>query len=388
MKYFHRQIEKTVKKYLSIFPAVAVTGPRQSGKSTMLKTIFGNKYTYLTFDDPILIEQFSSDPKGFMNQYNNRIIFDEVQKVPELFHYLKMEIDSDRNNYGKFILTGSSQFAFIKSITETLAGRIGALTLLPFQRSEVPQKLRAKQILFGGYPELATGNYNKSRQWYSAYLRNYLERDVRSLANIGNMRDFQRLIFLLASRTAQELNFSRFARDIGVSVKTIQKWISVLAASYVIFLLPPYYKNLGKRITKRPKLYFYDTGLVCYLTGIRDSETLAKGPMQGEIFETYVISEVVKSICHNDRDAVLYYFRDNLGLEVDLIIEDNSKKTVSFIEIKNSQTIRPQMAKSILSFMKRRSPHRKLQGYLVYRGKEKLKMFDKITCLNYADFLA
>jgi len=296
MRYLSRKIEQTIKHYTSIFPAVAVTGPRQSGKSTLLREIFGKKYTYVTFDDPIVVEQFLSDPKGFMAEYNNKIIYDEAQKVPDLFHYLKIEIDNDRNNYGKFLLTGSSQFAFTKNITETLAGRIGMLALLPFQKQEIPQKQQHNQILLGGYPELVNRNYKNTKEWYSAYLSNYLERDVRSLSNIGNMRDFQRLISLLASRTAQELNMSKLAREIGVNIKTIQNWISVLQASYIIFLLPPYHRNLGKRIVKRPKLYFYDTGLLCYLAGIRNIEILEKGPLQGEIFETYIVSEIMKSV--------------------------------------------------------------------------------------------
>ena len=388
MKYIHRVLEKPIRKYLSSFPAVAITGPRQSGKSTILKQIFGMNYKYVTFDDPLVIERLKSDPKDFISEYSNKIIFDEVQRAPELFHYLKMEIDKDRGNYGKFILTGSSQFSFIKNITETLAGRIGMLALLPFQRAEVPKKLQNKQILLGSYPELVGRNYKNAREWYAAYLRNYLERDVRSLANIGNIRDFQRLISLLATRTAQELNMSQLSRIIGVSVKTIQNWISILEASYIIFLLQPYHNNLGKRIVKRPKLYFYDTGLVCYLTGIRTAEVLKKGPLQGEIFETYVISEITKTIMHRDEDIALYYFRDNLGLEADLIIENRTKNNICFVEIKNSRTMRTRMAQSLKALIgKRADRFSRTNGYILYKGKETGTIFKSIQYKNYADSL-
>ncbi|MBN1914246.1 MAG: DUF4143 domain-containing protein, partial [Candidatus Omnitrophica bacterium] len=294
----------------------------------------------------------------------------------------------DRENYGKFILTGSSQFAFIKNITETLAGRIGMLTLLPFQKQEIPRSLQGKQALSGSYPELINRNYKNTREWYASYLRNYLERDVRSLANIVNMRDFQRLISLLAARTSQPLNLSTLAKEIGVSVKTVQNWISVLQASYIVFLLPSYHRNLGKRIVKRPKLYFYDTGLVCYLTGIRDIEMLEKGPLQGEIFETYVVSEITKAVFHNDKDAALYYFRDNLGLEVDLIIEDKAHKRVDFVEIKNSHTPRPQMAKPLKSFLEGRQKQSvRAYGFVLYKGKSSGKIYKNVNYLNYNQFL-
>ena len=388
MKYLPRDIEGTVKRFLSIFPAVAITGPRQSGKSTMLQQVFGRKFKYVTFDDPAEIEFFLADPKGFFNQYKGRLILDEVQKVPEVFNYLKMLIDKDRGNYGKFILTGSSQFSFIKSITETLAGRIGMLSLLPFQRQEIPLSLRKKQILFGSYPELLIRNYRNVRQWYGAYLQNYLERDVRSLSNIGNIRDFQRLISLLAARTAQELNLSSLSRELGINVKTVQNWISILEASYVVFLIAPYHNNLGKRIVKRPKIYFYDTGLICYLTGIRDFELLDKGPLQGEIFENYVVAEILKAKFNYDRDLSIYYFRDNLGSEVDLIIDDKEKKNITYLEIKKSQTFKIKMAQQIKKLIEKEKKYNKtVKGIVLYDGKQSGEVFNGIGYMNYSNFL-
>ena len=238
MNYLPRVAETTISKYLAIFPSVAVTGPRQSGKSTMLREKFCPEYTYVTFDDPLEIDFFENDPKGFFKNYSGKVIFDEVQKLPQFFNYLKIEIDNDRQYYGKYILTGSSQFAFIREITESLAGRSGMLSLLPFQIQEIPEKLQPLQILKGSYPEPVVREYEGSSEWYGAYIRNYIERDVRSLYNIGNLRDFQRLVMLLAARTSQELNMSVLANELGVTVATIRKWISVLEASYIIFFLP------------------------------------------------------------------------------------------------------------------------------------------------------
>lgn len=391
MRYFPRIIEKTIKDYLTIFPAVAITGPRQSGKSTTLRKVFGEQYRYVTFDDPLVVNFFEDDPRGFMEKYGNKVIFDEVQKSPEIFHYLKLAIDRDRQNTGKFILTGSSQFSFIKHITESLAGRIGLLSLLPFQRQEITKSLQSKQILKGSYPELASRKYTKTKEWYAAYINNYIERDVRSLYNIGNLRDFQRLVNLLAARTAQELNMSALAGDLGVSVKTIQQWISVLEASYIIFLLPSYHKNLGKRIVKRPKLYFYDTGIVCYLTGIQDESVLSSGPMDGSIFENYVIAEVKKDILHKNLDIQPFYFRSNLGLESDLILEDKEKGITKFIEIKSGKTAKRIMVKSLKKLMafEQQSKHIvkvKVTGHLVYKGKTE-ESLGGIQVQNFSDFL-
>lgn len=391
MKYFPRIIEKTIKDYLAIFPAVGITGPRQSGKSTTLQKVFGHQYRYVTFDDPMVVSFFENDPRGFMEKYENKVIFDEVQKSPEIFHYLKLAIDRDRQNTGKFIITGSSQFSFVKHITESLAGRIGLLSLLPFQREEITKNLQSKQILKGSYPELASRKYIKTKEWYAAYVNNYIERDVRSLHNVGNLRDFQRLVNLLAARTAQELNMSVLANDLGVSVKTIQQWISILEASYIIFLLPSYHKNLGKRIVKRPKLYFYDTGLICYLTGIQDENILFQGPMDGPIFENYVIAEVKKMILHKNLDIQPFYFRSNLGLESDLILEDKEKRTIKFIEIKAGKTAKYAMIKNLkkLIALEQQSKHIvevKVTGHLVYKG-ETEESLDDIQLENFSNFL-
>ncbi|MCA9409138.1 MAG: ATP-binding protein [Candidatus Omnitrophica bacterium] len=390
MKYIPRHIEKTLREYLKIFPAVSLTGPRQSGKSTTLREMFGDKYTYVSFDDPLTLDYFAQDPKGFMRQYANHVIFDEAQKAPLLFNYLKIAIDEDRHNYGKFILTGSSQFSLIKQITETLAGRIGALSLLPFHLTELPEKWRKQQILKGSYPELVHLKYEKTSEWCGAYINHYIERDVRNIANIGNLSDFQRLIKLLAARVSQELNVSSLANDIGVTVRTVQNWISILEASYIVFLVPSYHKNLGKRIVKRPKLYFYDLGLVCYFTGIEEEAVLRKGPLDGPIFENYIVTEIKKWIMHHGLKDQLFYFRTNLGIEVDLIIENLTENELQLIEIKSTETARPEMFRNILKVKELESQKqkrdKKIRNILIYRGETIEKFQEKGRCVNYFDF--
>ena len=349
------------------------------------------EFRYVSFDDPIMVERMLSDPRGFMNYYDNKVIFDEVQKVPELFNNIKICIDEDRSTYGKFILTGSSQFSMVKGISETLAGRIGTLVLLPFQFNEMPKAVQKEQMLFGSYPENIIRKFQGVREWYGSYINNYIERDVRSLYNIGNLRDFQRLLHLLAAQTAQELNMNRLSGEIGVSVKTIKAWMSVLEASYIIFFLEPYYENFGKRIVKRPKFYFYDTGLVCYLTGISSFDLLDKGPLAGPLFENYVIAELKKTLLHTARDSHLFYFRDNSGLEIDLIIEDVLSKEKIFAEIKNTSTPKPIMIEKIKKIvaLDNRSIKKSMyknKAVLVYRGKEEYD-FNAVKCMHYLKFL-
>ncbi|OGV27604.1 MAG: hypothetical protein A3F18_07440 [Legionellales bacterium RIFCSPHIGHO2_12_FULL_37_14] len=336
MKYLPRVIEHKLLEYLKIFPVIGLTGPRQSGKSTLLKHMLSDKYKYVTFDDPTNVRLFSEDPEGFINTYSNKVIFDEAQKVPEIFHYIKMAVDEDRQNYGKFVVTGSSQFNLLGKISESLAGRIGLLTLLPFQHQELPAAFKECAIFQGQYPELAEKNYSHVNDWYSSYVNTYIEKDVRSILNIGDLRDFNRLLNLLATQTSQLLNMNALASSIAVSQATIKRWISVLEASFIVFLLAPYYENFGKRIVKAPKIYFYDTGLVSYLTGIETAKQYNLGPMAGSLFENYVISNILKNIQHKKLNQELFYLRTSHGVEVDLIID--KKRSKEFVEIKKSST--------------------------------------------------
>jgi hypothetical protein len=377
--YHPRVLEESVLRYLRLFPVVGLTGPRQSGKSTTLRKLLASKYRYVSFDDPNAVDRFHADPEEFMAVHSDRVIFDEVQRVPEIFHYLKLFVDNDRTKYGKFVVTGAGQFAFMKRVSESLAGRIGLLTLLPFQFGEMPVRLREESVYRGGYPELVGRKFRGSFDWYSSYLDTYLTRDVRDISEIGDIRDFRRFIQMLATRVSQLLNMSDIGRDLGISVPTVKRWISVLEASYIVFLLPPYHKNLGKRIIKSPKIYFYDTGLVSYLTGIRDKQLFERGPLYGALFENYVVSEVLKKETHHHTDAELFFFRDSNGNEIDLIIDRKSSR--EHIEIKSGYTFRPEMARLLLQLAKQAK-----RSWVVYRGKE-IALGRDVGAVNLNSFL-
>ena len=380
MQYLQRKIEVKILEYLKIFPVVAITGPRQAGKSTTLLNLLAKtKYKYISFDDIKLRSFFYNDPDGFFMQYNNKVVFDEVQKVPEIFEYIKQNVDKDRQNYGKFILTGSSQFNLLKSVTESLAGRLGLLTMFPMQYQEIPQEQKADSIFKGAYPELVTRKYLGLEEWYSSYISTYLEKDVRNLIKIGDLRDFQRLLELLAANTSHILNMTTYAKDLGVTVQTIKRWISVLEASYIIFLLPPFCNNYRKRLVKSPKIYFYDLGLVAYLTGINSKELFVNGPMAGSIFENYIISEILKKESLNFGATQLYFLRTTNQEEIDLIIDRKLYKEL--IEIKLSSTIKIRMLDTINKYIESKD-----RGFLLYNGKE-FPYKDNIKIINYADYL-
>lgn len=345
------------------FPAVALTGPRQSGKSTILKHLFNNKGSYVTFDDPLTREKAKNDPKGFLSSLKTPMIFDEIQYVPELLSYLKILIDNNRSKKGQYIITGSQKFSLIKNLGDSLAGRIGLLNLLAFSKNEKATTVNFNNIknpstmdyfidacLRGSYPEISTDYTIDFESWYGSYLQTYIERDVRTIYEIGNLHDFGRFIQILATRCGQILDLTGLSNDIGVAVNTIKKWISILEASSIIFLLYPYYGNLGKRIIKSPKIYFLDCGLVCYLTGIRDKKVLLQGPLLGNLFENYVIQEVVKAFANNGRKVDIYYLRTSNQLEIDLIIEKNTQ--IIPIEIKATKTLNLSMANSIERYMR------------------------------------
>ncbi len=379
-KYISREAEATLLKYLKIFPVVGITGPRQSGKSTLLRTVLQDQYRYISFDSPTIVAEFRDDPERFMRIYDEKVIFDEAQKVPEIFNYVKLAVDNDRDNYGKFILSGSSQFTLMKQISESLAGRIGLMSLLPFQLSEIPGDLQEQSIFNGGYPELVKRGYDFSNDWYQSYIDTYLEKDLRSISDIANIRDFFRLIKLLAARCSQQMNYSELASEIGVAVNTIKNWLSVLEASYIIFMLPPFYENLGKRIVKSPKLYFYDTGLVSFLTGIEHQRQFESGLLHGPIFENYIISEVKKIIEHRKLFLDLYYYRSSSGVEVDLIIDRKSSKDL--IEIKTSETFNRKFTYSLEELKSSDD-----SGFLLFKGASRPSS-DGIEIVNYKEYLA
>lgn len=354
--YIQRAIETLLPGILATFPCLAVTGPRQSGKSTLLRHALP-EYRYVTLDDPAVLGQAHADPVYFLDSLGEQCIIDEIQLAPGILSYVKMRVDDDRSRNGRFVFTGSQQFGMIRNLGDSLAGRIALLDLLPFAVGEIQQtapikgglELFAASGLTGAYPQLAVTPAIDRRLWYSSYIQTYLERDIRSLYDIGSLREFHRFMQLLAVRCTQTLNMSGFAADLGVSVTTIKRWLSVLEAGRIIFLLPPYFNNLGKRITKMPKVYFLDTGLACHLAGVRDREQLLEGPMAGALFENYCLQETVKCFANRGEQPRLSYVRTNNGLEVDLIIEGPNLRPLP-VEIKLSRTPAAAMASGLTRY--------------------------------------
>ncbi len=356
MDYIHRDIEPALKRMLASFPSIAVTGPRQTGKSTLLRHQLPG-YRYITLDNPLLREQAISDPELFLDAAGDRVIVDEIQLAPGLLSYIKIRIDANRKRKGWYVFTGSQQFTMIRDLGDSLAGRIGLLDLLPFSVAEkrraipMPNGLSCFRdaCLRGSWPELVVDTPESVSDWYGSYLQTYIERDVRTLHNIGNLRDFQRFMQLLAARCGQMLNQSELAGEVGVSVPTIKSWLSVLEASRLVFLLPPYHANAGKRIVKAPKVYFTDCGLICFLTGVRDEGHLLQGPMSGALFENFCIQEALKVFNARGERPPLYHLRTSNGLEVDLLVETAFGRVIP-VEFKLSRTPSRAMADGIRRF--------------------------------------
>lgn len=355
--YLKREIEPILLKGAKAFSAIALTGARQTGKSTLLKHFFGKSYTYISFDNPSVRQKALSDPELFLDNVGDKVILDEIQYVPQLMSHLKIRIDNDRQKRGKYLLTGSQQFHLMRHLSDSLAGRIVLFNLYPFSVQEVSgqknistQKLFEKFCLRGAFPELLTHSKIDTETWYSSYLQTYLERDVRSIFDIGNLRMFSQFVHLLAACCSQLLNLSDLSKETGVSVNTIKNWLSVLEASQIIFILSPYFRNFGKRMVKSPKIYFSDTGLVCHLTGIKNKEMLFHGPMTGALFENFIVQETIKKFYHSGKRPTIYFIRTSNGVEVDLLIEKNMKLYPFEIKLTKSPTIG--MTKNMEQFIK------------------------------------
>jgi len=377
--YYRRIAEDVIKRYLKLFPVVGLMGPRQSGKSTMLRRLIGKEYTYVTFDDFELKELFYNDPKKFISRYNNKVIFDEAQNIPELFPLIKQVVDNDRFNYGNFVITGSGQFLMGKHISESLAGRIGLVPLMPLQFYEIPVNRRKQAIFSGGFPELVVRNWEGRQEWYNGYLDTYIQKDLRQMTNISDLHAFTLFLRLLAANVTQTLNLSAISRDIGISVTTLTRWLSVLESSYMVFLLQPYYRNLGKRLVKSPKIYFIDNGLLSFLTGIQTEEQWEKGILFGPLFENFVVSEVLKNIYHMGQNARIFFYRTNHGEEIDLVFEYDDR--TDLVEIKASQTYRSGYHKIL-----EKTDFGKGVKQVVYQGKT-AKVLNDIVALNFTEFL-
>jgi predicted AAA+ superfamily ATPase len=332
-----REVETELVKLAKQFKAVAVVGPRQSGKTTLTRHIFNIK-AYVNLENPDSRRFALDDPRGFLSQYGAGAVIDEAQRAPELFSYLQQVLDED-NKKGKFILTGSNNFLLQESISQSLAGRIAYIYLLPFTLSELSvtgiTDLKV-QILKGSYPPVYDQNIDYDK-WYPNYLRTYIERDVRQLKNISDLNTFERFLRLCAGRTGQLLNMSNLAIETGVDSKTASAWLAVLESSFISFRLYPYHRNYNKRIVKMPKLYFYDTGLICSLLGINSKDQLYLHPLYGSIFENLIISEIKKYCFNRAKNENPFFWRDNIGHEIDIILEKSNG--LFPVEIKSGKTV-------------------------------------------------
>lgn len=361
-----RKLSKSINESAKGFPVITITGPRQSGKTTFAKMMFPD-YDYVTLEDPDMREYAISDPKDFINKYSNKVIIDEFQRVPQLTSYLQSHIDTV-NKPRMYILTGSNQFEHLHSVSQTLAGRTAVLKLLPFSYEEIYSGKNIETNIYdvmikGWYPRIFDQELQFST-FYNSYFETYIQRDVRSIINVQNLNDFQRFVRLCAGRTGQIVNFSNLANEVGVTYHTIKGWISLLQTSYVVELLYPYHKNYNKRILKSPKLYFLDTGLACNLIGINKPEHLETHPLRGEIFETFVFSELLKKKYNRSLGSNLYFFRDSNNNEIDFLIE--SGDGLIPIEVKLNSTPRKVHFRNIEYFNKIADDV--IDNYLVYSG--------------------
>lgn len=363
-----RTLQKHIQKMAKVFPVVAVAGPRQSGKTTLVKACFPT-YSYVNLENLDDRRAAAEDPRMFLKHHaRHGVIIDEAQKVPELFSYLQQIVDESKK-MGNYIITGSQNFLLMEKVTQSLAGRVSINNLLPFSLNELPKRSNISKdlnlILYTGmYPSI----YDRKilpENYYPSYLQTYLERDVRSLKNIANLNLFQRFLQLCAGRVGQLLNLSNIGNELGIDAKTVRSWLSVLEASFIIFFLQPYFKNFKKRIVKHPKLYFYDTGLVCSLLGLTNAAQLTNHYLRGALFENFIISEYVKMKRHKGANPNVYFWQDNTGNEVDMLIDEGDLLTA--VEIKSGSTIHQNFFKNLIKF-KKYSGTTSENSYLVYGG--------------------
>lgn len=379
--YIKRQLQQTALELADQYPIITITGPRQSGKTTMVREIFDKPYVNL---EDIQNRNFATeDPRGFLAEYSDGAIIDEIQRAPELPSYLQVHVDEKKKN-NLFVITGSEQFRIRNSISQSLAGRTAILRLLPLSVQELivhDPLLANKQLLYAGsYPRLYQQQI-QPKQFYRDYLETYLEKDVRQISNIRNLSVFQKFLSLCAGRVGQLLDLTGLSNDIGVSHTTISDWISILEASYTVFRLPPYYANLSKRLIKSPKIYFYDNGLLCYLLSINNHEHYKTHPLRGQIFENFVVSEALKTQYNNNEKENLFFYRDQKGHEVDLLFARDNKYDA--VEIKSADTISKSFFKN-LTYLKNLLPDVILEKVLIYGGKDEQRSDIKIV--NYLNF--
>ncbi|MDR0316751.1 MAG: ATP-binding protein [Treponema sp.] len=352
MRFIERNIILKIKDIASKFPVVFLTGPRQSGKSTLLKTMYPD-YTYINLEEKDIRDFAHSDPRSFLASYGDRVIIDEAQRAPDLFSYLQTRVD-EKDRPGMYILSGSQNFLMLRNISQSLAGRVGILSLLPFSLNELAKARRLPKtvnewMFNGAYPRLVCAEID-APDFYSGYIATYVERDIRQEVKVHDLDKFRRFLGICAASVGSPINLSKTGAQVSADARTINSWLSILEESYIIFRLAPYHRSMGTRFIKTQKLYFYDTGLLCALLGFSSADELALHPMRGHIFESAVISEIVKNRCNTGKTPRLYYWRDsdNREKEIDLIEENLQELVLS--EIKSSQTANRDYIKNLLKF--------------------------------------
>lgn len=375
-----REILKELLLLLKEYPVVTVLGPRQAGKTTLVRDILKG-YAYANLEQPEIRELAKTDPKAFLAQFPGKVILDEIQRSPELLSYIQILVDSRPGN-GQVILTGSHQLQLHEAVSQSLAGRTALLSLLPLSIRELEHaaiKFESwQEYAFHGFLPRIYDQAQRPTRAYSNYFQTYVERDLRQLIHIKNISLFEKFMKLLAGRVGQLMNYSAMANDVGVDVKTIQNWFSILEASFILFKLPPYFENFGKRIVKAPKYYFVDTGLLCFLLDIEKPEQLARDPLVGHIFENMMVMECVKSLSNQGRKASLYFYRDNNGNEIDLLHKSGNR--LQAIEIKSASTFSDSQLKGLKRFQN--ISQNEADMYLIYNG-DSYTLSNRISVLNF-----
>ena len=403
MAYIARTAEGAVRRAAREFPVVVLTGPRQSGKTTLLEHLFARSHGYCSLEAPDVRAAAASDPRGFLAMQTPPVVLDEIQHAPGLLPYIKEAVDARREKAGQFILSGSQNLLIAQGVTESLAGRAAVLRLLPLSYREIagvpgqplpwepgrrcrrePMPLRDlwQSFLRGGYPELVAHPGRDLSLWHASYVQTYLERDVRSLRQVGDLSQFQIFLRALAARAAQLLSLTELSRDLGIAVNTVKAWLSVLEATYQIILLRPCFRNVGKRLVKTPKLYFADLGTLCYLAGLKDPDHAMAGPMGGALIENAVLVELLRTLTHRGQEPQVYFWRTSTGVEVDFLVDTGDSLVP--IEVKLSTTPNPAMAKGI-SALQSDLGARVAKGYVVHPGDTRLPLGPNAVALPFAE---